>query len=95
MVAAARSPVFRGRCPGHGAWALGLAVITMLEVFAAAKPTLLLNRSPSEPPGLYVRAGRDLGVGSIIAVRCVSLCQSEHGLSTSSALAQGGRRGTG
>jgi conjugative transfer signal peptidase TraF len=72
MVAAARSPVFRGRCPGHGAWALGLAVITMLEVFAAAKPTLLLNRSPSEPPGLYVRAGRDLGVGSIIAFRTPS-----------------------
>ena len=72
MVAAARSPALGGRVPGHGAWAIGLAVITMFGALAAAKPTLLLNRSPSEPPGLYVRAGRDLGVGSIIAFRTPS-----------------------
>ena len=72
MVAAARSPALGGRFPGHGAWAIGLAVITTFGALAAARPTLLLNRSPSEPPGLYVRAGHDLGVGSIIAFRTPS-----------------------
>lgn len=51
------------------AWAIGLAMITVFGALVVGKPTLLLNRSPSEPPGLYVRAGRDLGVGAIIAFR--------------------------
>ena len=72
MVAAVKSPAPGGRVSRSGVLVLGVAIITAVGALAAAKPTLLLNRSPSEPPGLYVRAGRDLGVGSIIAFRTPS-----------------------
>ena len=72
MVAAVKSPASGGRVSRSGVLVLGVAIITAVGALAAAKPTLLLNRSPSEPPGLYVRAGRDLGVGSIIAFRTPS-----------------------
>jgi type IV secretory pathway protease TraF len=36
---------------------------------AVSKPVLLLNRSPSEPPGLYLRNGLRLRPGEIIAFR--------------------------
>ena len=72
MVAAVKSRASGGRVSRSGVLVLGVAIITAVGALAAAKPTLLLNRSPSEPPGFYVRAGRDLGVGSIIAFRTPS-----------------------
>ena len=72
MVAAVNSPAPVAALRDLASWILGAAIITAIGALAAAKPTLLLNRSPSEPPGLYVRAGRDLGVGSIIAFRTPS-----------------------
>ena len=72
MVAAVNSLAPRGRAPRSSVWIIAAALITVIGALAAVKPTLLLNHSPSEPPGLYVRAGRDLGVGSIIAFRTPS-----------------------
>ena len=72
MVVAVKPPAPGGRVSRSRVLFLWVAIITAVGALAAAKPTLLLNRSPSEPPGLYVRAGRDLGVGSIIAFRTPS-----------------------
>lgn len=47
---------------------LGLAALTA-SCLALTKPVFLLNRTPSEPPGLYIRTGREPARGDIIAFK--------------------------
>jgi conjugative transfer signal peptidase TraF len=49
--------------------AVSLAVVAALAAILATSPGLLLNRSPSEPPGLYIRTGATTRPGQIIAFR--------------------------
>ncbi len=69
MLGAVNSSAARSGLSRPSAWAIGLAMITVFGALVVRNPIFLLNRSPSEPPGLYVRAGRDLAVGAIIAFR--------------------------
>jgi len=51
---------------GTGGLLLGLAGVFTSQV-------VLLNRTPSEPPGLYARTGQGIAVGRIIAFRVPAL----------------------
>ena len=99
MLGAVNSSAAHGGLSRPSAWAIGLAMITVFGALVVGKPTLLLNRSPSEPPGLYVRTGHDLGVGAIIAFRTPTAAFPYADLSMAylhhRPLAQGGRRGAG
>jgi len=59
---ARRSAIGLGAC----GLVLGLAAL-------AASPVMLVNRSPSEPPGLYTRTSQSIAVGRIIAFRVPAL----------------------
>lgn len=69
----ALSGSFRHRHPGRSLrrapplWALGVAALAAFAAVLTHEPTFLLNRTPSEPPGIYFRTPGAPRTGAIIA----------------------------
>ncbi len=51
----------------RGGTLLGLAALVSVGTITATAPELLVNTTPSEPPGLYLRSGRAPTPGRLVA----------------------------
>ena len=67
LVAAVRRPTSRPALRATGILAITAAIGAGIAPRGA--PPVLLNRTPSEPPGIYIRAGDPVRPGAVIAFR--------------------------